>query len=329
MKIRVNASKNYNIYLKHNLLNNLEDYIKDDCRKLIISDDIVDKLYVEKVVKQLTNVDVYIVEHGEKAKSFTSYEKIISFMLERSYCRKDMVIALGGGVVGDLAGFVAATYKRGIKFINIPTTTLSQIDSSIGGKVGINVGKIKNCVGAFYQPDMVLIDYDVLNTLDKRQYNSGLVEALKAGLIYDQSLFSLFEEEKLNLEKIIYKALMVKKDIVEKDEMEQGLRKILNFGHTIGHGYESYFDLDTYYHGECVAFGMLKVIDNKDILERVERILKRMDIVCPILEDKSLVYNYIVNDKKIIGDKIDLVKIDCIGHAYIDRVLIEDIKAYI
>ena len=329
MKITVNASKNYNIYLEHNLLDSLVDYIKDDCRKLIISDDIVGDLYVDRVIRQLSNVDVYIVEHGEKAKSFECYEKIINFMLDKNYGRQDMVISLGGGVVGDLAGFVAATYKRGLKFINIPTTTLSQIDSSIGGKVGLNVGKIKNCVGTFYQPDMVLIDYAVLSTLDKRQYNSGLVEALKAGLIYDKSLFLLFEEDRLDLEKIIYKALMVKKSVVEKDEREEGLRKILNFGHTIGHGYESYFNLNQYYHGECVAFGMLKLIDDKDILERVVKILKRLDIVCPIITDKALVYNYIVNDKKIVGNKIDLVKIDRIGHAYIDSVLIEDIKAYL
>lgn len=329
MKITVNASKSYNIYLEHNLLDSLQEYIQDDCQKLIISDDIVSRLYADKVVEQLSNVKVYIVEHGEKAKSFECYEKIIDFMLANNFGRKDMVIALGGGVVGDLAGFVAATYKRGIKFVNIPTTTLSQIDSSIGGKVGLNVGKVKNCVGAFYQPDLVLIDYDVLSTLDKRQYNSGLVEALKAGLIYDKSLFLLFEQENLDLSKIIYKALMVKKEVVEKDERELGLRKILNFGHTLGHAYESYFNLNQYYHGECVAFGMLKLIDDKDILGRVEQILKRLCIVCPVIEDKSLVYNYIVNDKKIVKNKIDLIKVDRIGHAYIDSVLVEDIRDYL
>ena len=168
MKIHVTCSKDYDIYLEKGLLEQLHDYI--DCQRkiFIISDDNVPECYQQTVSKQFPNSYLHIVKHGEGAKSFAVLEDCLTQMLRRNFSRKDLVIALGGGVIGDLAGFVAASYMRGIDFINIPTTTLSQIDSSIGGKVAINLDGIKNCVGAFYQPEMVLIDPLVLNTLDRK-----------------------------------------------------------------------------------------------------------------------------------------------------------------
>ncbi len=228
--------------------------VLEDCltQIFILSDDAVPKCHQQTVQQQFPDSYLHIVKHGEGAKSFAVLEDCLTQMLRQNFSRKDLVIALGGGVIGDLAGFVAATYMRGIDFINIPTTTLSQIDSSIGGKVAINLDGIKNCVGAFYQPKMVLIDPLVLNTLPKRHFYNGLVEAVKAGLIQDEELFTLFERDELDIEQIIYRSLLVKKYVVEQDETEQGLRKILNFGHTIGHAYESYYQLHDYYHGECV-----------------------------------------------------------------------------
>ena len=273
--------------------------------------------------------DVKIVKHGEGAKSFEIYEDCLRTLLKLNYSRHDLIIALGGGVVGDLAGFVASTYKRGIHFINIPTTTLAQIDSSIGGKVAINVDEIKNCVGAFYQPSLVLIDPEVLNTLSKRHYNNGLVEAIKAGLIGDEALFKLFEEDNLDIEQIIYRSLLVKKRVVEQDEKEEGIRKILNFGHTFGHAYESYYHLHDYYHGECVALGMMVVLDDEDIKKRLAKILHRLDIPTSCNANRNEILHLLLNDKKADHNMIDLVKVDKIGEAKIINMPIKELEKYI
>lgn len=329
MKIHVTCSKDYDIYLEKGLLEQLHDYI--DCQRkiFIISDDNVPECYQQTVSKQFPNSYLHIVKHGEGAKSFAVLEDCLTQMLRRNFSRKDLVIALGGGVIGDLAGFVAASYMRGIDFINIPTTTLSQIDSSIGGKVAINLDGIKNCVGAFYQPEMVLIDPLVLNTLPKRHFYNGLVEAIKAGLIQDKELFELFQQEELDIEQIIYRSLLVKKYVVEQDETEQGLRKILNFGHTIGHAYESYYHLRDYYHGECVALGMMAILKNPEIKERLSKILERLqiDTTCDAKKDK--VFTYLGKDKKADHDQITIVKVEQIGHAELEDIPITDLRTYL
>ena len=242
-----------------------------------------------------------------------------------------MIIALGGGVIGDLAGFAAASYMRGIDFINIPTTTLSQIDSSIGGKTAINLGDTKNIIGAFYQPKGVFIDLEVLKTLPERHYYNGLVEALKAGLIYDRELFEIFENKNIdeNLQEIIYRALLVKKDVVEKDEKEENLRKILNFGHTVGHGIEGFFHLKDVLHGEGVAMGMLPMIEDEELRERTKKILKKMNIDTDIKYDREKVFELMLKDKKSDQDKITLVKVKELGKAELVKVPIEKCKNYL
>ena len=234
-------------------------------------------------------------------------------------------------MIGDLSGFVAATYMRGIEFINIPTTTLSQIDSSIGGKVAINLDGIKNCVGAFWQPKMVLIDPDVLATLPQRHINNGLAEALKAGLIRDESLFELFETDDPmeHIEKILYKSLMMKKKVVEIDEREIGVRRILNFGHTIGHGIESYYHLHDVYHGEAVALGMMKMIKDETIRERLHPIYQRLNLKEDIDYDRQQVYDFITKDKKIDGGTLTIVLLRKIGEAYLKDIPTEKIKEYL
>ena len=251
--------------------------------------------------------------------------------LKERFSRKDLIVALGGGVIGDLSGFVAATYMRGIEFINIPTTTLSQIDSSIGGKVAINLDGIKNCVGAFWQPKMVLIDPDVLATLPQRHINNGLAEALKAGLIRDESLFELFETDDPmeHIEKILYKSLMMKKKVVEIDEREIGVRRILNFGHTIGHGIESYYHLHDVYHGEAVALGMMKMIKDETIRERLHPIYQRLNLKEDIDYDRQQVYDFITKDKKIDGGTLTIVLLRKIGEAYLKDIPTEKIKEYL
>lgn len=327
MKINVTCSKNYDIYIENGLLNKVYNYIEDKHKVFIISDDNVPSVYQETLKNQFTESYLHIVKHGECSKSFETFEECLREMLRLNFSRKDMVIALGGGVVGDLAGFVAASYMRGIDFVNIPTTTLAQIDSSIGGKVAINVDGIKNCVGAFYQPKLVLIDPLVLATLPERHYNNGLVEAVKAGLIQDESLFELFEQGSWEVEQIIYKSLLVKKYVVEHDETEQGLRKILNFGHTIGHAYESYYQLGGYLHGECVALGMMAVLKDEDIKARLALILERLYIDSTCDADREQVFQYLAKDKKADHDHVTLVTVDRIGHADLKEVPIADLKA--
>ena len=329
MRIEVNCSRNYPIIIEKGCLKDVKKYINDNRKIMIISDDMVPQAYLESLKSQFKNCDIKIVKHGENAKSFEIYEDCLRTLLKLNYSRHDLIIALGGGVVGDLAGFVAATYKRGMDFINIPTTTLSQIDSSIGGKVAINVDGIKNCVGAFYQPSLVLIDPEVLKTLSKRHYNNGLVEAIKAGLIGDEYLFNLFEEDHLDIEQIIYRSLLVKKAIVEQDEKEEGIRKILNFGHTFGHAYESYYHLHDYYHGECVALGMMVVLDDEEIKKRLASILHKLDISTSCDANRNEILNLLLNDKKANQDMIDLIKVDKIGEAKIVNMPIKALEKYI
>ena len=228
-------------------------------------------------------------------------------MLEHNFSRKDCVVAVGGGVVGDLSGFAASAYMRGIDFYNIPTTLLSQIDSSIGGKTAINFGGVKNIVGAFHQPQKVLIDPDLLKTLPPRQIANGLAEAIKMSLTSDRKLFELLETQDIgsNLEEIILRSLHIKKDVVEQDEKESGLRRILNFGHTVGHGIESTTDL---YHGECVALGMLPMCA-ETLRPRVVEVLKKCSLHRVVRYDWDRITEAAFHDKKADGDTVTVTTV--------------------
>ncbi len=310
-EIEINlTNSSYKIYFEQNIINHVAKYIDHQDRKiLIISDDLVPYKLIEKLKIQLNNAFLKIVKSGEVSKSLSTYESIIEYLLDNKFSRKDAIIALGGGVIGDLAGYVSSTYMRGIDFYQIPTTTLSQIDSSIGGKVAININKTKNCVGAFYQPKAVFIDIEALKTLPIRHYNSGLIEAVKAGILHNEFLFELFEKDNFTdyIEEIIYQALLFKKSIVEEDEKELGIRKILNLGHTLGHGFESYFNLSGLYHGEAVALGLKYVIKNEDILRRYLNIIKKLNIDVNIEFNKDEVISYILNDKKANHNGIEFI----------------------
>lgn len=329
MRLHVDLKENgYDIILEHGVLYHLNDYIDLNRKVMIITDDQVPNAYASIVQEQCLHGYIHVVPHGEESKSFIVFEELQKDLLEHKFSRKDCVIALGGGVIGDLSGFVASTYMRGIDFIQIPTTTLSQIDSSIGGKVAINLDEVKNIVGAFYQPKIVFIDPDTLKTLPRRHYINGLVEALKEGLIYDASLFDIFEHGDIDndIDTIIEKALCVKKDVVEKDEKEMELRKILNFGHTIGHAIESFYHLSEYLHGECVAFGMLYFIDNEEIKKRVLNIYERLGLPASPEIDPSAVFSYLCKDKKASGNSVSIVHVNEIGKAYIEETPLQDIE---
>ncbi len=321
MKIHVEIDNGYDIVIGNNILENLTDYCKLPSKVLIITDDNIPLVYQNILSKNIKSCYTYSIAPGEKSKTLQVYENILHVMLEEEFSRKDMVIALGGGVVGDLAGFVAATYKRGCRFINIPTSTLSMVDSSIGGKVAVNLDNIKNIIGTFYQPELVLIDLDTLNSLPKRQYYNGLVEALKMGLIMDPALVKMFDDIANNLDKIIYHSLMAKKQIVEADVREEGIRKILNFGHTIGHGIES-VNLGEIFHGEAVAYGMVLMIENEKLKNEVLQILYTMNII-PKYDKIEEVYKALMQDKKRNDNNISIIKVSEIGKWKMEEIAIE------
>ena len=247
----------YDIIVERGVLSKANKQLNLNRRVLVVTDSGVPEEYAKSLASQCKDGIIYTVPMGEASKSLDIFGKVLGTMLDNGFSRKDCVVAVGGGVVGDLAGFAASAYMRGIDFYNIPTTLLSQIDSSIGGKTAINFGGVKNIVGAFYQPKKVLIDPDLLATLPERQISNGLAEAIKMALTSDKELFNIFENKDIdeNIDEIIIRSLNIKKSVVEQDEKESGLRKILNFGHTIGHGIESSEEMSELYHGECVALG--------------------------------------------------------------------------
>lgn len=313
--------KEYPVVIKRHLLNDLKAYVGDYQRVFIVSDTNVAPHYLEVVSAQCHKSESFIIEAGEAHKSYDTLEKLLEAMEAFSMKRSDLLIALGGGVVGDLAGFAASIYMRGIKYMMIPTTTLSQIDSSVGGKVAINFANTKNLVGNFYQPEAVLIDPEVLKTLSQRHYNAGLIEALKMGITSNKKLVSLFEEE-LDLDDIIYEAIKTKASIVEADEYDYGIRNILNFGHTIAHALEVKHQL---IHGEAVLIGMLYECDNETVQKLLRELSKRFNINTDIPLSKDLL-ELIKNDKKITNDMINIVKIEDIGNGSIVSIPFREIE---
>ena len=315
MNLQVNlGARSYEIVIERGCLGKVGEYLNLDRKVLVVTDTGVPAAYARTVAGACREAVICTVEQGEEHKTLQSLEKLLSAMLAAGFSRKDCVVAVGGGICGDLAGFAAASYMRGIDFYNIPTTVLSQVDSSIGGKTAVNLNGIKNAVGAFYQPRKVLIDADVLKTLPRCQVSAGLAEALKMAVTFDEDLFRLFEEGDVdgNIEKIIEQSLKIKKDVVEKDEKEQGLRKALNFGHTIGHGIESQALDGSLFHGECVAIGMLPMC-SPDIRDRLLSIYEKMHLPSSCHMDLEAVCRSMMHDKKAESGKTTVIETDRIG----------------
>lgn len=344
------GSKSYDIVIENRLLKNLGKYIKNVYKNKkisIVTDENVFKIYGVLVRESLLEYEYdfqyIVVNPGEESKSLetlkTVYEQLVDFNLTRS----DLVIALGGGVVGDLAGFAASTYLRGVDFIQVPTTLLAQVDSSVGGKVAINLEKGKNLIGSFYQPKRVLIDPDCLNLLPDKYIKDGLGEVIKYACIKDKELFRLLStintKEQLfdNLEYIIYTCCNIKKELVEKDEHDKGERMLLNFGHTFGHAIEKYFNYK-YSHGESVALGMYYITKKSEELgftdsgtaEEIKKMLMNfhIDYNWPDL-DINTVKETILLDKKNISGKLKLILLRKIGYSFIESVPIENINKFL
>jgi len=324
------GENSYEITVGRGLLDNIGNYLNLNRRVVIVTDEGVPSQYAEKVLTASKIATVVTLPQGESTKSFKYFELLLTKMLEFGLTRTDAIVAVGGGVVGDLTGFAAASYMRGIDFYNIPTTLLAAVDSSVGGKCAINLGTTKNTVGAFYQPKGVVIDLDSLKTLDERQISQGLAESVKMALTSDEALFSFIESTELGdeaLEKIVIDSLKIKIGVTSRDEKETGLRKILNFGHTLGHGIEAEM-LSTLYHGECVALGMIPMA-SPELRPRITALLKKLGLQTKVDINIENALSHIVNDKKADGDEISAVFVDKIGSFRIQKMKIEAFCDYI
>ena len=304
----------------------------------IITDTNVEKLYANEVLNALNNdydtVVTYAIPAGEEHKNLDEIRKIYDFLMERHFDRHDLLLALGGGVVGDMCGFVAATYLRGVSFIQIPTTLLSQTDSSVGGKTGVDLGGVKNMVGAFYMPRLVYMNVSTLNSLDDRQYASGFAEVMKYGLIKDESfytwlidnMYEIIDKDPEVVLEMVKHSCDIKRAVVEKDPTEKGDRMLLNFGHTLGHAIEKHKNFEML-HGECVALGSIAAafISWKRGLLSMEEYYEIRDMFVPFnlpisVEDidKEAVLDITRSDKKADSDKIKFILLKKIGKAFVD-----------
>ena len=315
MILTVSLPKNaYDVVIERGALARCGEILALHRRVLIVTDEGVPAAYAERVAAACRAPLLMTLPSGEATKSLASLERLLTAMLEAGFTRTDAVVAVGGGVVGDLAGFAAASYMRGIDFYNIPTTLLAQVDSSVGGKTAVNLSGVKNCVGAFYQPRAVIVDPDLLSTLPPRQLSAGLAEAIKVAATSDAALFRRMETAPLDeiLDEIIVGALRIKRDVVVADERESALRRVLNFGHTLGHGYESAAALSGLLHGECVALGMLKMCAPA-VRERLIPVLKKAGLPTesPLSADEVLAA--VSHDKKADGDSIRYIYVEEIG----------------
>ncbi len=307
----------YNIYLERGAIKKTAEYLNLDRNVLIVTDSGVPREYAEKVAAQCKESIIAVFPEGEASKSFDTYKSILDTLVCGGFTRTDCIVAVGGGVTGDMAGFAAATFMRGIDFYNIPTTVLSQVDSSVGGKTAIDFGGYKNIVGAFHQPKGVIIDSDTLKTLPDRQISNGLAEAVKMALTHDSELFEMFESDSLDIDTVIERSIRIKQSVVEADEKELGLRKVLNFGHTVGHAIES--NTLELYHGECVALGMLPMCSD-GVRARLIPVLKKLNLPTSIDADPQKIIDTMSHDKKMAGDKISVVRVEKIGSFEIKKV---------
>ena len=315
----------YDIVIGQGILKSLPSIMNFTKKTLVVTDSGVPKNYSKTIMSFCENPVLVTLPEGEKSKNINEFQHILSVMLENEFTRGDSVIAVGGGVVGDISGFAASCYMRGIDFYNIPTTLLSQVDSSIGGKTAIDFGGIKNSVGAFYQPKTVIIDTDVLKTLSSRQLMAGLAESIKMSVTSDEKLFNLLEYSNdiyEDLPKIIESSLLIKKNVVENDPKENGLRRVLNFGHTVGHAIEA-LEKGRLLHGECVALGMLPFCSDL-VKKRLLSVLEKYSLPTKITQKDELI-PYIKHDKKITKDGIITIYSDKIGSFEFRKMTAEEI----
>lgn len=340
------GNRSYPIYIDSDLFDNADlfsSHIRNK-RVCIVTNTIVAPLYLANIKDKLANfeLDEIILPDGEAEKSLANFERIMSHLLANEHGRDTTLIALGGGVIGDITGFAAASYQRGIDFIQVPTTLLSQVDSSVGGKTAVNHPLGKNMIGAFYQPKAVIIDIDSLTTLPEREFNAGMAEVIKYGILGDNEFFIWLEQnialikagDKNTLSQMIEKCCQCKADIVANDETEAGVRALLNLGHTFGHAIEAEQGYGNWLHGEAVATGMvlaaklaiaMNLLEESDLC-RIESLIKAFDL--PLIAPKTMglddFIRHMRRDKKNIGGKLRFIVPTAIGQSEIrDDVTVE------
>ncbi len=339
--VDVGVGGGYNVVIENGLLDKSGELVKDvlgDCRLAVITDDKVDALYSDRLIRSLESAGYelvkFVFKNGEESKNARTFVDILEFLAKNHLCRSDAIIALGGGVAGDIAGFAASAYLRGIRFIQIPTTLLAAVDSSVGGKTGIDLKAGKNLAGAFYQPRLVICDPDVLETLDYKVFCDGCAEVIKYGVIKDEKIFDmLIDSEDLDTESIITRCVEIKRDVVVSDEKEQGLRQILNFGHTFGHAIEKLSDYKIS-HGSAVAIGMAMIVracvlDGKcdtDYVKKLEALLVKYSLPIKTEYPADKLYEALLSDKKRKGDHITLVLPGKDGEACLYKAGLEEVK---
>ena len=331
------------IYIENGLLSKVGELTKTVLKGkkiALISDTNVYPLYGENIKTQLENegykVFTYIFKAGEASKNTSELIKIVEFMAENELTREDGAVALGGGVCGDMVGFAASVFLRGIKFVQIPTSLLAQVDSSVGGKTAVDLPQGKNLCGAFHQPSLVIIDPDVLKTLSPHFFSDGMGEVIKYGCIKSASLFEKLESGNVKdkLTEIITECVSIKRQVVENDEKEHGERALLNFGHTCGHAIEKLWNFETVSHGEAVAIGMVMItragenlgITEKGTTDRLIKVLEKNDLKISDTHTDKEIISAMNGDKKRTGTGIKFVMINKIGSSFINPIKYEDIN---
>ena len=337
--VTVNASKTYDILIGSGLLKLLGEEVKKlgKAEKIcVVSESNVFPLYGEAVIESLKHagfsVISYVFPAGEESKNGTVFLDLLNHLASSGLTRSDIIVALGGGVTGDLAGFAAASFLRGIRFVQVPTTLLAAVDSSVGGKTAIDLPTGKNLAGAFCQPSLVLCDIDVLNTLPVDIFRDGCAEVIKYGILYDPVLFSHLEEKGLEFdqEAVITRCVELKRDVVMEDEFDTGARMKLNLGHTIGHGVEAKSNF-TLSHGKSVAIGMAIVSRACGCPDtpRILAILRKFGLPVSTKESAEDIFTYALSDKKRAGNLVKLILPNAIGDCSIVPTPVAELKSFI
>lgn len=344
--VHVSTGKPYDIFIERGLISSCAEYAKKltSAQKVtVVSDTNVAPLYLDAVVSSLRSegfeVNAFIFDAGEKSKHLGTIADIYESLADFGMTRKDIIIALGGGVCGDMAGFAAASYLRGIDFIQIPTSLLSQVDSSVGGKTGVDLPQGKNLVGAFHQPVAVLIDPDALSTLPEEFITDGMGEVIKYGCIKDAEFFEFLERNNAldNIESVIETCVKIKRDVVSRDEREKGERMLLNFGHTLGHAIEKLNGFSGMTHGMAVAVGMVMIakagekngVTEAGTADRIIKLCQKYNLPTSTDTGVSEIAQAARNDKKSAGGGINLVLLAKIGESFTRKIEFEKLESFI
>lgn len=345
-KVHVNASRSYDILIGSGLLDKAGEYISAAITSrhvCVVTDDTVDALYSARMMSTLAkngfSAVKFVFPHGEASKCHKTLIQLYDFLADNGFTRSDALIALGGGVTGDLTGFAAASYMRGIGFVQVPTTVLAQTDSSVGGKTAVDIAGGKNLVGAFYQPQLVLCDTDTLDTLTPEFFADGMAEVVKYGMIKSRELFDILTEKDIhgNIEDIITRCVSIKAQVVENDEREKGERMLLNFGHTLGHAIEKYYNYTGMSHGYAVAIGMSvfthiaerRGMCDPGVADKLDGLLKKCGLPLTTDAPMDILYKNSLGDKKRLSSGMNIIICSDIGTSSVCSMSIDEYEKFL